>query len=59
MWRKQVITAVLVCVIGGAIANADLILTVNGLNTIDSPLEIEGTGPILVAVAGDTPTRSK
>ncbi len=55
MWRKQVITAVLVCIIGGAIANADLILTVNGLNLINSPLMIEGLGPILVAVAGNTP----
>ncbi len=40
---------------GVSVANADLILTVNGINTTDTPALIQGTGPILVAVEGNTP----
>jgi hypothetical protein len=36
------------------IANADLILTVNGENPTGGPLTIEGIGPFLLAVDGNT-----
>ncbi len=55
MWRNKLITAVVICVISGTIAKADLIFTVNGLNPADSTLKIAPIKPVLLEIYGDTP----
>ncbi|MBN2019512.1 MAG: hypothetical protein JW749_04735 [Sedimentisphaerales bacterium] len=57
MKRKHILSVLAagIIVLGGSIANADVILTVNGENPAGAPLMIEGIGPFLVAVDGNTP----
>jgi len=54
MWKKQIIAAVIISVIGASIANADLILTVDGQNPSGIPLMLQGIGPYQIALDGNT-----
>jgi hypothetical protein len=38
-----------------SVARADLMLTLNGADTSDSPLIIQGVGELLVTITGSTP----
>ncbi len=57
MWRYLALLALVIFVLtaGVSIANAELLLTVNGLNPADSPLKIAPIKPVLLEVYGDTP----
>jgi hypothetical protein len=44
-----------ICIIGGTVANADLILTVDGENPTGVPLMLQGTGPYTIILDGNTP----
>jgi len=54
MWKKQVIAAVIISVIGASISNADLILTVDGQNPSGFPLMLQGIDPYQIALGGNT-----
>ena len=51
--RRTFLLAVAVLAVT-SVANADLILTLNGLDTAKEPVEIKGKNNLVIAVAGDT-----
>jgi hypothetical protein len=48
--------AIYALISGASTVNAEPLITVNGLNPVESPLTIEGTDQILLAVEGNSPT---
>ncbi|MFH1370936.1 MAG: hypothetical protein ABII09_06585 [Planctomycetota bacterium] len=61
MCRNLILSVLVVCVLtaGASIVNAEPLITVNGLNPVDSPLTIEGSEQLLLAVEGNSPTEPK
>ncbi len=52
--KKTFLLAAILLTLSSAAANADLILTLNGLDTAKEPAEIKGKDNLVIAVAGDT-----
>ena len=54
MWKKRIIAAVVISIIVTSTVNADLFLTVDGSNPTGVPLMLEGIGPYIIALNGNT-----
>jgi hypothetical protein len=54
MWRNILLSAVVICVVGGAIAQADIFISLDGEDLTDSIVLSDYSGQFIIAVQGDT-----